>query len=553
MTLVLQLTPWALPALLALLLVAREWAFLFPRRRERGSVSLLVLTGLGAAWCFARFLLLLSSGPEVQARLLQLEFVAAALTPLAWLWFCLVLARRTRLLLSAPTAVLTALSLGTVFLAARAPEGTLLIEDLTTRSGAGYPELLLSPGPWYWVHLGLRGIAVIWGAIVATRYLSEGDAGRIRTLVPGAAALAALLPVGPQLAEVTFPVSRDLSPASITIVATLMVWSLLRQSLLKVGPVAHTLIMEELEDPLVVLDANGRIVDVNHRAEALLGLRAYGDVPLALGTLWASVRERAGRYARVTLPVNAPDGIPAADEEGDPRPRRVFEVTLTPLSGEAGSGQTALLLRDITERDRMEQELRETTHALRSANEELEKRANTDGLTGLANRRHFMDRLDSELDRSLRYQRPLSLVLLDLDHFKEVNDSHGHAAGDAVLRATADILRAVSRDVDLAGRIGGEEFGLLLPETPEEGAMALAERVRTRLAQRVYNAGEEGSYRVTGSLGVATRRGAQQLSGDSFLHRADTALYQAKDEGRNRVVSDGNQPESLPDLFEDVP
>jgi len=552
-TLVLQLTPWALPVLLALLLVAREWAFLLPRRRERGSVSLLTLTGVGAAWCFARFLLLLSSSPEVQARLLQFEFVAAALTPLAWLWFCGVLARRTPLLLSAPAAVLTALSLGTILLAVKAPEDTLLIMDLTTRSGDGYPELFLSPGPWYWVHLGLRGIAVMWGAILATRYLSEGNAGRIQRLVPGAAAFAALLPVGPQLAEVTFPVSRDLSPATITIVATLMVWSLLRQSLLKVGPVAHTLVMEELEDPLVVLDANGRIVDVNHRAETLLGLRAYGDVPLALGTLWASVGDRAGRYARVTLPVDAPDGLPAAEEGGDPRPRRVFEVTLTPLGGEAGSGQTALLLRDITERDRMEQELRETTHALRSANEELEKRANSDGLTGLANRRHFMDRLESELDRSLRYERPLSLVLLDLDHFKEVNDGHGHAAGDAVLRATADILRAVSRDVDLAGRLGGEEFGVLLPETSVEGAMALAERVRKRLAQRVYNAGEEVSYRVTGSLGVSTRDGTQQLSGDSFLHRADTALYRAKEGGRNRVVADRQATEALPNLFEDAP
>lgn len=186
-----------------------------------------------------------------------------------------------------------------------------------------------------------------------------------------------------------------------------------------------------------------------------------------------------------------------------------------------------MVLRDVTVRDRMERELQQV-------NEKLERLANTDSLTGLANRRHFMEVLNAEIERAERYDRALSLVLVDLDHFKEVNDSWGHLVGDEVLRATARVLESVCRDVDLAGRIGGEELALILPETTEEGASTVAERVRSRIENLRHEAPDGEGFRVTGSIGVAWLDDDVH-SREDLLRQADRALYRAKEEGRNRV------------------
>ncbi len=171
---------------------------------------------------------------------------------------------------------------------------------------------------------------------------------------------------------------------------------------------------------------------------------------------------------------------------------------------------------------------------LERANADLERLARTDSLTGLANRRRFMEALDREADRYQRYQRSASLVLLDLDHFKSVNDTHGHAVGDNVLREVAVVLRSMCRDVDLAARLGGEELAMLLPETGSPGARIVAERVRERIAAASHRAQSGRTFRVTASFGVATA--ASGRNGEALLQAADEALYRAKAEGRDRVV-----------------
>jgi two-component system cell cycle response regulator len=144
--------------------------------------------------------------------------------------------------------------------------------------------------------------------------------------------------------------------------------------------------------------------------------------------------------------------------------------------------------------------------------------------------------LEAEIDRAQRYDRPLSLLLVDLDHFKDVNDTHGHAGGDEVLRAVADVLAAVCRDVDLAARIGGEEFAILLPETDARGAEHVAERARGRIAESHHRAPSGAGFRITASAGVASL-GREVTSAEGLLQAADDALYRAKGEGRNRVVA----------------
>jgi len=166
----------------------------------------------------------------------------------------------------------------------------------------------------------------------------------------------------------------------------------------------------------------------------------------------------------------------------------------------------------------------------------------TDEVTGLNNRRAFTELCDRALEQARRYLRPLSLVMLDIDHFKEVNDTYGHAAGDRVLQALAGAIRGAARDADIAGRLGGEEFAVMLPETGGAEATMLAERLRTVVTGlRVLHDGVTITF--TCSLGVATRND-DVAALDTLLSRADQALYRAKRQGRDRISRDGSAREA---------
>lgn len=164
----------------------------------------------------------------------------------------------------------------------------------------------------------------------------------------------------------------------------------------------------------------------------------------------------------------------------------------------------------------------------------LEHLSHHDALTGLLNRRAFEHVLDREVVRMQRYGEPFTLLMLDVDHFKRINDRYGHAAGDAVLCAVSQTLREHAREVDRVARFGGEEFCLLLPKTLHEGAVLAAERLRHAIAQIEVPWLDE-VIRVTISTGLATSQGHEEAL-SALLRRADEALYRAKAEGRNRVV-----------------
>ncbi|MBJ6761714.1 diguanylate cyclase [Myxococcaceae bacterium JPH2] len=198
------------------------------------------------------------------------------------------------------------------------------------------------------------------------------------------------------------------------------------------------------------------------------------------------------------------------------------EVVLTPWDEDE---LLARLLRGLHAHARME--------ALASQVGELRHLSVTDGLTQVHNHRYFQERVREEFRRAQRYDDALSLILLDLDHFKAVNDRYGHGTGDDVLREVAAALQRSVRETDLVARYGGEEFAVLLPRTHVTGALTVAERVRQELSE--LQLGPERTLRVTASLGVSGFPHRTVLSPEQLLLTSDEALYRAKREGRDRI------------------
>lgn len=203
-------------------------------------------------------------------------------------------------------------------------------------------------------------------------------------------------------------------------------------------------------------------------------------------------------------------------------------LTISPLSGPSGQVEkVCLMVYDVTD-------IASSKRALERANEQLAKLSMTDRLTGLLNRGTWENLVDAEYERYRRYGHATSLVMFDIDHFKKVNDTHGHLAGDEVIKHTATVTKNNLRQSDTAGRYGGEEFGIILPETDAEGARIICERIRESIAQSVVET-TVAPIEYTISMGIA------QLSDGpenymQWMQQADKALYAGKEGGRNRVM-----------------
>lgn len=181
-----------------------------------------------------------------------------------------------------------------------------------------------------------------------------------------------------------------------------------------------------------------------------------------------------------------------------------------------------ILVTDVTEKTKLLQKL----HSL----------ASIDDLTDIYNRRYFFELLEMEIERAHRKKQPLSLILIDLDKFKLVNDNHGHAAGDTVLKKVAAFCKNSLRRFDILGRYGGEEFIVFLPETKLSEAQTVAERIRTTIERTPITIGEK-SISVTSSFGIASHESEAEITSDMLFALADKALYEAKEKGRNRVIT----------------
>ncbi len=290
---------------------------------------------------------------------------------------------------------------------------------------------------------------------------------------------------------------------------------------------------------MIMVDRGGRITYANTMAQELFG---YGFNAL----LGSSIEMLVPASARVDHPGHRDRFSNTGGSRAMGQGRRLaglhadgreipVEVGLNTIETPYGSF-TVCTIMDMTERQEFEREIRAKTRRLEESNRTLSAQAFTDDLTGLFNRRALFSHLETVLRLARRQGSVVSLLLLDVDHFKLYNDTAGHQGGDEALRRVAGVLREASRRSDIAARYGGEEFVLVLPETDAVGAAELAERVRTRVA------GLAGLARpLTISIGVTTMDDpgadiAVARLAEQMISRADQALYRAKHAGRNRVV-----------------
>lgn len=301
--------------------------------------------------------------------------------------------------------------------------------------------------------------------------------------------------------------------------------------------------MELLVIPTFVIDTHGRVIIWNRACERLTGTAAWE----VLGTAdhWKSFYQEKrptladlviqGRsaelhrlYRQYARRSEADDHLGAENWCDMPRVgrRRYLAADASPIFDSEGKLVAVVeTLRDVTDEKR--------------AQVALEQLATRDGLTGLANRRCFDDTLGAEWQRALRNQQPLSLLMVDVDNFKQYNDAYGHLGGDECLQRIAGAVSSEMRANDLVARYGGEEFAVILPNQSLKGAAIVAERIRCRVEQlRLPNIGSK-EHLVTVSIGAATALASPETDASQLVATADSALYRAKHMGRNRI--------SLPD------
>ena len=284
-------------------------------------------------------------------------------------------------------------------------------------------------------------------------------------------------------------------------------------------------ILNAIQESIFLVDPLDIVIAVNPTAAHRLALEPRDLTGKDLFAFFPSgvAENRRAMAHQVVL-----TGLPSLTE--DERNGMVFSNRFYPLFDRGGKVEAVVMVAtDVTERKRLERDLK--------------LQARTDPLTGLFNRRHFMPLAEAELARTTRYHSPLSALMLDIDHFKRINDSRGHRTGDLVLQHLAHLARLTLRDVDIVGRLGGEEFAILLPQTGIDQAMEVAERLRQAIAESAVMPDTGLPLHYTASLGVAWVTDGMQTNVDTLLNEADQALYAAKKAGRNRVCRhDGKNP-----------
>jgi diguanylate cyclase (GGDEF)-like protein/PAS domain S-box-containing protein len=511
----LQLTIWSVPAIAALALTGHTLASTRSRRDTPGVAALYWLGWCVVFWAAGQLLGTLTTDLDLKILGAKLQYPGVAFLPLAWFAFAMAYARRQRQLSRGTVMALGAIPAATLLLALTNEWHRLIWTEQHLIAGDGYVGLGATYGPWFKLHVTYGYALIATGTIILAWEFSRSGAYRR----PLAAVLGAPIVVGALNLFYLSPFNPipwfDPTVLGFAFAALVLRDGVIRVGLLDSAPTMRSRVVELLLDGVVIVDRDGRIIDINPAGASILGVKLDE-------TLSRSIDELLDRSPHVP-------GLLRGESARIPLRSAWFDVKSTVLSSnDSGPIEIALVLRDVTDQQRNEQDLA-------AAKAKFEIQAHVDDLTQLANRRMFVSRLQEEIGRVHRGGQPLSLLLFDLDHFKTINDNHGHDVGDRALSLIGRLTLEFKRTSDVAARLGGEEFALLLPDTDQVGAVRVAQRLRATIEDTRFTDNRGMPIRITASFGVATI--SRNGSVDHVLTHADRALYKAKNSGRNRVCT----------------
>ncbi|MCL3861584.1 diguanylate cyclase [Actinotalea sp. K2] len=474
------------------------------RRKESDLAAPLAMVMFGGGiWAATHSVAVLADVEVVKVVATYLRFPGVVALVVAGLWYCAVLAgqravptRRVVGLLSIQPALMVVAVL---------TDG--LHRQIFSRIGYADGMFVIDYGIGFWVHTAYSYSILALGLLLLVRGLWYSVAGHRKVLV--LALLSMLVPIFGNAISISRPEGTeafDLTPVLFLVTAGFWSWIERYRTEYRSVPVSTNDVLTALGDAVTVLDARGRILQVNPAALALL---TRSGAPRVIGLPWQDV-----------VPHDIARALDGVDRRTVTTPTgEVLDIRITRLAVDSGRSRgSVVVIRDVTELEQLRAELAEL--AIR------------DALTGLYNRRHLEAGLRRAVDEAADAGEPLAVVLLDIDRFKLVNDTYGHAVGDEVLIDVAHGLQRAVRPQDVVARLGGEEFVVLLPRTSAEMARNRAERWRTTCATRQVRT-QAGELQVTVSAGVAELWPGATAA--ELLDHADRALYAAKAGGRNRV------------------
>jgi diguanylate cyclase (GGDEF)-like protein/PAS domain S-box-containing protein len=485
------------------------------RRGVPGAAFLAVMLAGAAIWCGACVAELLS--PTLFSKLLsaRIAYLGVVAIPWSWLLFALTYTGRGPRRMGWVALALAPVPLATLSLVVLAPRVPLVWSAVRLAASTGEHPLLVSHGWWFWVNATFAyaclfaGSALLLAAVfrVVRPLTAQGVTIVLAITLPWVSNILTIVGAAPLA-------GLDLTPPAMAASGALIAFALMRMQALDVYPgivpAARDALLQGMRDGVLIIDRYGRVLNANRASEELLWSH---DGPLLgrhVGELLEPVDcEGAACY---TLAALTKTGTLEAVVPGHDGQQRFLEIVVSNLGTGPQSSGYVLAMRDISERKLLE--------------EELIHRALYDELTELPNRRLLGEHLDELLKLSKRSGGGLSLLVIDLDHFKEINDTFGHEAGDELLCVMANRLRAARRESDLVTRLGGDEFAVVLPACGAHDAVRIATSLREQLIAPIELRNQQVS--VAAAIGVAASPAHGRTPG-TLLRHADVALYAAKD------------------------
>jgi diguanylate cyclase (GGDEF)-like protein len=368
----------------------------------------------------------------------------------------------------------------------------------------GFQVMTFGKGPWYWVLATYNMLCIVVPAVLMGQFLIRSPKAYRRQA--RYVLLGVVFPIVPYLIYISGvgPDGIDIMPAALVFSVSFFSIAILSHDLFSLAPIGRDVLVETMADAVFVLDDHHRIADANPAAREAFCTEEADPIGKSL--------EEA--FPLINPALKSGDRVSASD--------KIWQLSRIPLpkSGKSSPG-SLIVAHDITESDRLLSR--------------LELLARQDSLTGLLNRHSWLEAVETELSRLSRKKREGSVIFVDLDHFKQFNDTHGHALGDIALKRAALVLKEGVRRPDLVGRQGGEEFVLFLPESDPSDAAVVAERLRADLETSLA-ADEEINDSMTGSFGVYGRVIDDEVDLKDMVARADEAMFASKEAGRNRVT-----------------